>query len=93
MSTDRTQQQSPDELVQAKDLSLQSNRPPIDLPGYEAKHRLGQGAFGEVWIAVDRNTGRRVAIKFYTKNYPTRTYYVQAFTTKNDTYMYVCICL
>ncbi|HLA85489.1 MAG TPA: protein kinase, partial [Thermoguttaceae bacterium] len=27
---------------------------------------LGMGAYGEVWVAVERNTGRRVAIKFYT---------------------------
>ena len=27
---------------------------------------LGSGAYGEVWVAVDKNTGRRVAIKFLT---------------------------
>lgn len=27
---------------------------------------LGSGAYGEVWVATDHNTGRRVAIKFYT---------------------------
>ncbi len=26
---------------------------------------LGRGAYGEVWVAIDRNTGRQVAIKFY----------------------------
>jgi serine/threonine protein kinase len=26
---------------------------------------LGEGAFGEVWVAIERNTSRRVAIKFY----------------------------
>ena len=67
MSSDRTQQQSPQELVQAKDLSLQRTRPPVDIPGYEAQYLLGQGAFGEVWVGTDRNTGRRVAIKFYTQ--------------------------
>ena len=67
MSTDRTQPQSADELVQAKGLSLQRTRPPVDVPGYESQYLLGQGAFGEVWIGIDDNTGRRVAIKFYTQ--------------------------
>jgi hypothetical protein len=34
------------------------------VPGYEARQFLGTGAYGEVWVALDRNTGRRVAIKF-----------------------------
>jgi len=28
---------------------------------------LGEGAFGEVWVAVKKNTGQRVAIKFCTR--------------------------
>ena len=35
------------------------------MPGYEPRKFLGAGAYGEVWVAVDRNTGRQVAIKFY----------------------------
>jgi eukaryotic-like serine/threonine-protein kinase len=66
MSLDHTQQQSPDEVRSAQELSLQKTRPPAELPGYEAQRLLGRGAYGEVWIATDRNTGRRVAIKFYT---------------------------
>ncbi|MHC5001533.1 MAG: protein kinase domain-containing protein [Planctomycetota bacterium] len=38
---------------------------PIDLPGYEVKRLLGRGAYGTVWLAVDRNTGREVAIKAF----------------------------
>ncbi len=34
-------------------------------PGYPAERFLGAGAYGQVWVAVDGNTGRRVAIKFY----------------------------
>ena len=38
----------------------------MEVPGYEFERFLGMGAYGEVWVAVERNTGRRVAIKFYT---------------------------
>jgi len=66
MGTDHTQQQSSEEQRQARAMSLQKARPPADIAGYTMKRLLGCGAFGEVWIGVDRNTGRQVAIKFYT---------------------------
>lgn len=47
-------------------LSLQQLRPPVKLPGYEQEQFLGRGAFGEVWKAIDSNSGRAVAIKFYS---------------------------
>lgn len=37
----------------------------MEVPGFEATDFLGSGAFGEVWVALDHNTGRRVAIKYY----------------------------
>ncbi len=40
--------------------------PPADVPGYETIRCLGAGAYGEVWVAKDLNTGRTVAIKFFT---------------------------
>jgi hypothetical protein len=67
MSTDQTQRQSADERQQATDLSLQSTSPPAVVEGYESQRLLGRGAFGEVWVGVDRNTGRQVAIKFYNQ--------------------------
>src|SRR4029077_12270402 len=60
-----TQQQSSDEQLRAQALSLKPSRPPTQVPGYEPRKFLGAGAYGEVWVAVDRNTGRQVAIKFY----------------------------
>ena len=65
MVLEHTEQQTEEQQQQARELSLRSARPPADLPGYEIQGWLGSGAFGEVWIGVDRNTGRRVAIKFY----------------------------
>ncbi len=65
MSSEATEFQNPDEQRRARQLSLQSTRPPGEAPGYEVQRCLGTGAYGEVWVATDRNTGRRVAIKFY----------------------------
>jgi len=39
----------------------------MSVPGYQADRFLGAGAYGQVWLAVDGNTGRRVAIKFYNQ--------------------------
>ena len=62
---EHTQDQSPSDEQRAKALSLQKTRAPADVPGYEPQRLVGSGAYGEVWAAVDRNTGRKVAIKFY----------------------------
>ncbi len=67
MSLERTQQQSTHELKKARDLSLEPTRPPAQVPGYKMQQFLGSGAYGEVWAAIDQKTGRRVAIKFYTR--------------------------
>lgn len=65
MSFDYTQAQSPADEQRSKELSLQRTQPPTEVPGYQAQRFLGAGAYGEVWVGVDQNTGRRVAIKFY----------------------------
>ena len=43
--------------MSSRDLSLAGTRPPLELPGYEAEKLLGRGAYGEVWVATDNNTG------------------------------------
>ena len=67
MAGDLTQVQGGDERKRAQHLSMQRTHPPTEVPGYEPEECLGAGAYGEVWVAVDRNTGRRVAIKFYSQ--------------------------
>lgn len=65
MPLDYTQQQSSDDEQRSRQLSLKHNRPPIEIPGYKSERFLGAGAYGEVWVGLDKNTGRRVAIKFF----------------------------
>ena len=65
MSTDPTVPQDAEQRRRARKMSLQESRPPTEVPGYEPEQFLGVGAYGEVWVAVEKNTGRRVAIKFY----------------------------
>jgi hypothetical protein len=65
MSLEQTPIQNEEERSRSAGLSRQPIHPPTDVPGYEPERFLGKGAFGEVWVATDRNTGRQVAIKFY----------------------------
>ncbi len=65
MSIEPTEIQGGAERRRASEMSLKRGRPPTQVPGYEPERFLGVGAYGEVWVAVERNTGRRVAIKFY----------------------------
>lgn len=64
-SGDPTIPQDDNDQLRSQEMSLQRGYPPAQVPGYELEQFLGVGAFGEVWVAVERNTGRRVAIKFY----------------------------
>ena len=65
MNADRTEFQSPEEQQQAQQLSLKRAQPPAAVDGYEPLRFLGAGAYGEVWVGIDKNTGRQVAIKFF----------------------------
>ncbi len=63
----QTEYQSTSQISKGKKLSLKPTKPPAEIAGYSIQKLLGSGAFGEVWAGVDRKTGRRVAIKFYTR--------------------------
>ena len=67
MSSDQTQQQTSNQLRSSEDLSLRPKSPPAQIPGYEIESLLGAGAYGEVWLALDSKTNRKVAVKFYTR--------------------------
>ncbi len=64
---DKTQYQSDRDRVRSRELSLTSSQPPIKVPGYTTEQFIGAGAYGEVWSGTEKKTGRRVAIKFYTR--------------------------
>ena len=64
---DKTQYQSDQDLVRSRDLSLQSTKPPAKVTGYSIEQFIGAGAYGEVWSGTEKKTGRRVAIKFFTR--------------------------
>lgn len=65
MHSNYTQNQSPGDEQRSRLLSLKNTQPPAEIAGYSIQRFLGAGAYGEVWVARDRNTGRQVAIKFY----------------------------
>jgi len=62
---DHTLNQTVGEQMRAEELSLRATVPPAQVPGYRLDRLLGQGAFGQVWVGSNLNTGRTVAIKFY----------------------------
>lgn len=50
----------------ARELSSRDSLPPATVPGYTILRSLGEGAYGAVWLAREQNTGRLVAVKFYS---------------------------
>ncbi len=65
MNSDYTQRQTVGEQMRAEELSLRATIPPAEVTGYRLERLLGQGAFGQVWVGKNLNTGRTVAVKFY----------------------------
>ena len=65
MNHDQTEQQTDDGKSTSQKLSMRATTPPSEVPGYRLTQFLGSGAFGQVWVGRDLNTGRDVAVKFY----------------------------
>ncbi|MEM8666534.1 MAG: protein kinase [Planctomycetota bacterium] len=65
MNSDETEFQTVGGQSTSKKLSMQATAPPAEVPGYRLNQFLGAGAFGQVWVGRDLNTGRQVAVKFY----------------------------
>ncbi|MEX1095759.1 MAG: protein kinase [Planctomycetales bacterium] len=61
-----TLRQDEEEIRQAAQLSRRREQPPGRMPGYSISRCLGEGAYGSVWLAREENTGKQVAVKFYT---------------------------
>lgn len=66
MNDDRTLHQTDEQQAAARTRSENRDGPPAQIPGYDLEYCAGSGAYGEVWVAIDRNTRRKVAVKFYT---------------------------
>ncbi len=62
---EQTVVQDDEERARSKDRSESLPRP--EVPGYDVERQLGAGSYGEVWLAIHRNTGRKVAIKFFSR--------------------------
>ena len=63
---DNTVRQDAGSLARAAELSARNIDPPSSIAGYAITRLLGEGAYGSVWLATERNTGKQVAIKFYS---------------------------
>ena len=47
-------------------MSSLAGEAPSVVPGYRILKPIGEGKYGSVWLAREQNTGKQVAIKFYT---------------------------
>ncbi|QDU09148.1 serine/threonine protein kinase [Gimesia aquarii] len=65
-SHNKTLKQSSEERSHAANLSKDGRSLPAKIPGYIIIRSLGEGSYGSVWLAQEENTGKYVAIKFYT---------------------------
>ncbi len=65
MNHEQTENQTADGQSTSQKLSMRATTPPAEVPGYRLTRFLGSGAYGQVWVGLDLNTGRSVAVKFY----------------------------
>jgi hypothetical protein len=62
---DRTLVQQTSDLNEGIHRSLETQKPPTEVKGFQIEALLGQGAYGSVWLAKEKSTGKKVAIKFF----------------------------
>lgn len=65
LEPDRTEAQGMMDQAAARRRSMMPTMPPAEVPGVRVERFLGAGAFGQVWVGRNLNTGRGVAVKFY----------------------------
>ncbi len=63
---DETLAQDVESLDRAREMSTLTGEAPATVPGYRILKSIGEGKYGSVWLAREQNTGKHVAIKFYT---------------------------
>jgi hypothetical protein len=66
VASDATLVQDSAGIERSLEISRRTEQPPANVPGYTVLRCLGEGAFGSVWLARENNTGKQVAVKFYT---------------------------
>lgn len=64
---DDTLPQSEEDRRRTAELSRANGLPPGAASGFELLRQIGEGAYGSVWLAKERKTGRFAAVKFYTR--------------------------
>ena len=63
---DETLAQDVESIERAREMSALTGEAPAAVPGYRILKPIGEGKYGSVWLAREQNTGKQVAIKFYT---------------------------
>ena len=61
-----TLSQDAEAIQRSLDMSGLAGEAPSVVPGYRILKPIGEGKYGSVWLAREQNTGKQVAIKFYT---------------------------
>lgn len=63
---EETLNQDAEAIQKSLDMSGLAGEAPSVVPGYRILKPIGEGKYGSVWLAREQNTGKHVAIKFYT---------------------------
>ncbi|HEX6984870.1 MAG TPA: serine/threonine protein kinase [Planctomycetaceae bacterium] len=64
---DETLPQSEADRARTADLSRADRSPPGAASGFDLVRPIGEGAYGSVWLAKERKTGRLAAVKFFSR--------------------------